>query len=560
MARILVVDDDPSMVQVISELCRESGHETVAFNSGTRALTNLADQTVHLVITDMRMEGCGGMEVLKACKKVKPDVPVIVVTGDKGVEHGVQALKAGAFDYVTKPFKVEDLRGSISRALSRKKGAVLDAAEDEERAKRSEVPSKPLNIIGSSKRMQEVFNLISKVANLDSTILIQGESGTGKELVARALHFNSHRADKAFVPINCSALPENLLESELFGHKKGAFTGAFQDKIGLFEEAEGGTIFLDEINSMAPALQTKLLRVLQERRVRRVGDTKSIEINVRVLTATNEPLYPKTRNGTFREDLYYRIAVIPIEMPALRERPEDIPDLVAHFLRRNASSARCAEYSMDGGVLERLMEYSWPGNVRELENAVERACALCDNCRIQTGHLPATVLSLKGPDGVSSPAVPQVGFMTGRPLAAFLEHVETRYISETIAACHGSREKAAKLLQISLATLYRKLEAGKRSSGSDGSSITGGLSKPLAAKGMSGAPTKGAPVSRDVPVRPVAPRGKVTKSRGSSGGRVAEAPKGTGKGRAVENGSRGKQASKGASSKGVLRKQGARRR
>lgn len=475
MARILVVDDDPSMVQVISELCRELGHQTVAFNSGTKALSNLADQTVHLVITDMRMEGCGGMDVLRACKKHKPDVPVIMVTGDKGVEQGVQALKAGAFDYVTKPFKVEDLRGSISRALSRKRGNGMEVAE-EERAKRSEVPSKPMNIIGSSKRMQEVFNLIGKVANLDSTILIQGESGTGKELVARALHFNSHRADKAFVPINCSALPENLLESELFGHKKGAFTGAFQDKIGLFEEAEGGTIFLDEINSMAPALQTKLLRVLQERRVRRVGDTKSIEINVRVLTATNESLYPKTRNGTFREDLYYRIAVIPIEMPSLRERPEDIPDLVAHFLRRNASSARCAEYTMDAGVLERLMEYSWPGNVRELENAVERACALCDDCRIQASHLPATVLSLKGPDGVSSPA-PSVGFITGRPLSAFLEHVETRYIHETISACHGSREKAAKLLQISLATLYRKLEVGKRTVATEGAGSPSGMQK-----------------------------------------------------------------------------------
>jgi DNA-binding NtrC family response regulator len=558
MARILVVDDDPSMVQVISELCRESGHETVAFNSGTRALTNLADQTVHLVITDMRMEGCGGMDVLKACKKVKPDVPVIMVTGDKGVEQGVQALKAGAFDYVTKPFKVEDLRGSIARALSRKKGGALEAAE-EERAKRSEVPSKPMNIIGSSKRMQEVFNLISKVANLDSTILIQGESGTGKELVARALHFNSHRADKAFVPINCSALPENLLESELFGHKKGAFTGAFQDKIGLFEEAEGGTIFLDEINSMAPALQTKLLRVLQERRVRRVGDTKSIEINVRVLTATNEPLYPKTRNGTFREDLYYRIAVIPIEMPALRERPEDIPDLVAHFLRRNATSARCTEYTMDSGVLERLMEYSWPGNVRELENAVERACALCENCRIQASHLPATVLSLKGPDGVSSPALPSVGFATGRSLSVFLEQVETKYISETISACQGSREKAAKLLQISLATLYRKLEAGKRSVVADGSPVGAPFqSKPP--KGGAVTPLKAVGVPRVAVSRGPDGRGKVSKTRRHGVSRVDVTSKPASKAGPAGNASARKLVSKVVSPKGPSRKRGSNRR
>jgi DNA-binding NtrC family response regulator len=407
--------------------------------------------------------------------------------------------------------------------------------------------------------MQEVFNLISKVANLDSTILIQGESGTGKELVARALHFNSHRADKAFVPINCSALPENLLESELFGHKKGAFTGAFQDKIGLFEEAEGGTIFLDEINSMAPALQTKLLRVLQERRVRRVGDTKSIEINVRVLTATNEPLYPKTRNGTFREDLYYRIAVIPIEMPALRERPEDIPDLVAHFLRRNASSARCTEYTMDSGVLERLMEYSWPGNVRELENAVERACALCENCRIQTSHLPATVLSLKGPDGVCSPALPSVGFATGRSLSVFLEQVETKYISETISACQGSREKAAKLLQISLATLYRKLEAGKRSVVADGSPV-GAPFQTKPPKGGAATPPKAVSSPRGAVSRGPDDRGKVSKIRRHAMVRVDVTSKPASKAGPAGNASARKLVSKVVSSKGPARQRGSNRR
>ncbi len=307
--------------------------------------------------------------------------------------------------------------------------------------------------------MQLVYSLINKVADTDSTVLIQGESGTGKELVARGLHFNSNRQHHPFVAINCSALPENLLESELFGHKKGAFTGAVADKRGLFEEANLGTIFLDEVNSMAPQLQTKLLRVLQEREVRRVGDNKSSPVNVRVVGATNEPLLPKLKDGTFREDLYYRLAVIPIEIPALRERLEDVPLLVNHFLQKQAGAASGETKKIDPKAVDILCHYDYPGNVRELENAIERACALCENDMILPADLPpnivATALGEKADQARAAMPV-------GEPLEDFIQQQERGYIEATLAHCGGSREKAATMLGISMATLYRKVEPKKK--------------------------------------------------------------------------------------------------
>jgi transcriptional regulator with PAS, ATPase and Fis domain len=289
-------------------------------------------------------------------------------------------------------------------------------------------------------------------------VLITGESGTGKELLAKAIHNASPRRAKPFVAINCSAMAENLLESELFGHKKGSFTGAVQDKIGLFEEAELGTIFLDEVNSMAVSLQTKLLRVLQERQIRKVGDNKSHPINVRVLAATNEALHDKIKNSNFREDLYYRLAVIPIEMPALRERIDDIPLLVQHFLQKNATTTNTEPKKIDPKALETLAHYRWPGNVRELENAIERACALCDEGLIKVQDLP--------PQIVRQASAPQMeaasGLLpVGQTLDEYIRDQERRYIEETIKHNGGSREKAAKMLGISMATLYRKLEVRK---------------------------------------------------------------------------------------------------
>ncbi len=450
MARILIIDDDPAMVQVISDICQERGHQTVAYSSGQKALENLATHAPQLVITDVRMDKIGGLDVLRECREMLPGTPVIMITAYKMLETGIEAMKMGAYDYITKPFKVDDLQLSIQRALDHQhdRREIRNLRQIVKEKYRFE------NIIGTSLRMQEIYNLIAKVADTDSTILIQGESGTGKELVARALHFNSTRQHQPFVAINCSALPENLLESELFGHKKGAFTGAVQDKIGLFEEAELGTIFLDEVNSMAVSLQTKLLRVLQERQIRRVGDTKSSAINVRVLAATNEGLQEKIKAGSFREDLYYRLAVIPIEMPALRERLDDIPLLVQHFLNKNAAQTGTEPKKIDQKALDTLGGYRWPGNVRELENAIERACALCDDGQIRVSDLPPQIIRQ-----ANAPVSEHSGILpVGQTLDEYIRDQERRYIEETIKFNAASREKAAKMLGISMATLYRKLE------------------------------------------------------------------------------------------------------
>jgi DNA-binding NtrC family response regulator len=459
MARVLIIDDDPAMVQVMSDICSESGHTPIAYNSGEKALGALASHAPQLVLTDVRMDGVGGMEVLRVCRETMPGTPVIMITANKQLQMGIEAMKAGAYDYIPTPFKVDELRISIGRAIEHQNERV------EMKTLRQAVREKYRfeNIVGTSKRMQRVFDLIGKVANTDSTILIEGESGTGKELVARALHFNSSRQNQPFVAINCSALPENLLESELFGHRKGAFTGAVADKIGLFEEAEGGTIFLDEVNSMSPLMQTKLLRVLQERTLRRVGDTKSVPIHVRVLAATNEPLYEMTQSGAFREDLYYRLAVIPIELPPLRNRLDDIPLLVQYFLQKQALNQKTEDLiRVDGGALQLLAAYRWPGNVRELENAMERACALCEDGIIHVRDLPPHLAKQEGllREG-GSLLIP-----VGEKLAKFMQVQETAYIEATIRMNEGVREQAARMLGISMATLYRKLEVSRKAAGS----------------------------------------------------------------------------------------------
>src|SRR5450432_3045094 len=451
MARILIIDDDPAMVSVISDICQERGHQTIAYASGQKALENLAAHSPQLVISDLRMDKVGGLDILRECREVLPQTPVILITAYKTVETALEAMKLGAYDYITKPFKVDELQLTIQRALDNQ------SLVRENRNLRQIVKEKYRfeNIIGTSTKMQEIYNLIAKVADTDSTILIQGESGTGKELVARALHFNSTRQHQPFVAINCSALPENLLESELFGHKKGSFTGAVQDKIGLFEEAEAGTIFLDEVNSMAQPLQTKLLRVLQERQVRRVGDNKSIPVNVRVVGATNEVLQGKMKDGSFREDLYYRLAVIPVEIPPLRERLEDVPLLVNHFLQKQANLTGSEPKKIDPKALELLCQYDYPGNVRELENAIERACALCEEGLILSGDLPPQIVDFANENAARKS---KESMQVGQSLDEFIQQQERKYIEATLAQYKGAREKAASVLGISMATLYRKLE------------------------------------------------------------------------------------------------------
>jgi DNA-binding NtrC family response regulator len=455
MAKIVVIDDEPAMVEVIVTLCREKGHQVFPFNSASKAVEQLDSIAPQVVIADIKMETMTGFDVLRHVREHHRQTAVILITAYGTVETAVEAMKMGAYDYVTKPFKIDELQLTVQRALD------YQAALRENVYLRKELKNRYRfeNIIGTSGKMQSVYNLISKVADTDSTVLIVGESGTGKELVARGLHFNSNRQHHPFVAINCSALPENLLESELFGHKKGSFTGAIVDKRGLFEEANLGTIFLDEVNSMAPALQTKLLRVLQEREVRRVGDNKSSPVNVRVVGATNEALLPKLKDGTFREDLYYRLAVIPIELPALRERLEDVPLLVNHFLQKQASATGGEPKKIDAEAVDILCHYNYPGNVRELENAIERAWALCENDLILSSDLPPHIVSHAKGDKQDQVLA---SMPVGQSLDDFVQQQERNYIEATLQHCDGSREKAANMLGISMATLYRKIEPKKK--------------------------------------------------------------------------------------------------
>jgi len=477
MAKVLLIDDEVTMVQMVTELLRREGHEVYPFSNFNEAMETLEAQRPELVITDLYLDKTRthGLEILEKARSLNPPSTVIMITAYATIETAVDAMKKGAFDYLEKPFKVDDLRLCVRRALS-----YNDAISENVYLRKQLKKKYQFNqLIGNSTAMQQVFKMIERVADTDSTILILGESGTGKELVARALHFNSRRQFAPFIPINCSALPENLLESELFGHCKGAFTGAINDKKGLFQEADGGTIFLDEIGSMPPVLQSRLLRVLQEKEVRRVGDNVPVSVNVRVLAATNEPLEQRVKEGTFREDLYYRLNVIPINLSALRERREDIPLLVMHFLREKVDPRTGKMFQITRKALDVLGAFTWPGNVRELENAIERACALCENAVIKVADLPPAVAKTAPTDGpeevVESPAAADgAGAMLtigaqggaaaastlGQPLGAlkdFLREQELTYVNRALAQTGGDKEKAAELLGVSVATLYRKL-------------------------------------------------------------------------------------------------------
>src|SRR5881296_4339508 len=376
MAKVLLADDEVTMVQMVAELIRAEGHEVFPFTNGNSALEAIETVVPELVITDLYLDRtrAQGLDILHKARSLSPPAVVIVITGFGSIDTALEAMKKGAYDYVKKPFKLDEFRLCIQRALS------YNTAISENVYLRKQLKKKYQfsQIVGSSATMQEVFKMIERVADTDSTILVLGESGTGKELVAKALHYNSRRQLSPFVPVNCSALPENLLESELFGHRKGAFTGAINDKKGLFQEADGGTIFLDEVGSMSSMLQSRLLRVLQEREVRRVGDNVPIYVNVRVVAASNEPLEKRIKDGSFREDLYYRLNVIPIMLPSLRERRDDIPLLVAHYIRAKINARSGQTFALTRQVMEALCAYDWPGNVRELDNVLQRACALCD--------------------------------------------------------------------------------------------------------------------------------------------------------------------------------------
>ena len=450
MARILIVDIENSTLDEVSNLCRDRGHQPYPYNSWEAALESLSKLTPQLVMVDVNMEKAGGFDILRECTEKLPQAAVVMISTLASIDTAAEAMKLGAYDYITKPFNRDELDLCIRRALEyqallRQSGPLRRGPLDEYKFE---------NLLGTSGRMQAIYRLIGKVADMDSTILIQGESGAGKELVARALHYNSARQHQPFLAINCSALPESLLESELFGHKKGAFPGAVTDKMGLFEEANNGTVFLDEVNSASQQLQAKLLRVLHERRIRRLGDTKPIPINARLVAASNESLKDKIRSGGFREDLYFRLSVIPIEIPPLRERMEDLPLLINFFVQKYAAQTGTELKEIDENAMGCLTRYTWPGNVRELESAVERACALSENGRIRVTDLPPHILGEMRTFEERFASEWEIG----QQLDHFVRNQEKKYIEMTLKFNQGSREKTASMLGISIATLYRKLD------------------------------------------------------------------------------------------------------
>jgi len=452
MPRILVVDNEAGILSVLSTLLKAEGYEVVPTRESDKALEIVkSDEKFDLMIFDVRMTPVSGMQLLKVSRELRPSTAVIILTAYATVESAIEALRLGAFDYVKKPFEVDELLITVQHAL--------DYAHtlEENRDLKEQLGSryKFENIVAESVAMKNVCQMIERVAPTDTSILIIGESGTGKELVARAIHGHSRRKDRRFVAVNCAALPEALLESEMFGHVKGSFTGAMANKEGLFEVANGGTIFLDEISGMSMNTQTKLLRVLQEREVRRVGANDDIKIDVRVIAATN--MRPETiiKNQTFREDLYYRVSVIPIEIKPLRERVDDIIPLVTHVLRREIPKGGTIP-TLEAEVADLLLRYEWPGNVRELENAVKHALAFSDGNKITRAVLPQKILG-----AVSMAARPVVtsadGSLKYRSLRGFLREREREYVGQVLAHFGGDKGKTAEALQISLASLYRKI-------------------------------------------------------------------------------------------------------
>jgi len=452
MAHILLVDDEPSILSVLSTLLKAEGHEVAPALGGDKALEILKDQEFDLMISDIRMSPVDGMQLLTMARKEYPRMAAIMITAYGSVETAVEAMKQGAFDYVTKPFKVDELLITVQRALEYNNALVENVTLKAQLETRYHFE----NIIAESPAMRKCCEMIERVAATDATVLIQGDSGTGKELVAKAIHAYSKRKKEAFVPINCAAMPEPLLESEMFGHVKGAFTGASANKEGLFEVADGGTIFLDEIGSMPASIQGKLLRVLQEKEIRQVGGTKTIKVDVRVLAATNERLDDLMEQGKFREDLFYRLSVIPIDIAPLRERREDILPLVYHVLRAEVGEGREMP-EIEPTVQMILEQYDWPGNVRELENAMRHACTFAKDNIIRQGDLPAKIVNSVDISNMPIGADISPDQYRGKSLKGFLRSKETEYLSQVLNYMEGDKEAAAKALKISLATLYRKL-------------------------------------------------------------------------------------------------------
>jgi len=443
--RILVVDDDLEMCGLLSDVLSQEGFSALTINQSLEASKTIKKEEFDVIVTDLRMKGLKGLDLLEEAKRVAPLTPVIIITAFGTIESAIQAMKMGAYDYITKPFQIDEFILTVKKALENrllKKEVVRLRKEVESRYHYHQ-------LIGKSPSMRSIYDLVERIGDSNSNVLITGESGTGKELVARAIHYSGSRKEGPFIPINCAAIPETLLESELFGYKKGAFTDAKADKKGLLFEAAEGTIFLDEVTEMSPLFQAKLLRVIEEREVRPLGDTNSYSVDVRIISASNRDIKDLIHQGRFREDLYFRMKVIDIEVPPLRERREDIPLLVEHFINQFGKKPNRKISGVSEEVLRILINYSWPGNVRELENIIQRAIALCRHEAILPEDLPSSMLRAPNKESLLE---------KGLHKKYTLDQLEKEYIKNVLIEAGGNKSKAAEILGLDRKTLYRKIE------------------------------------------------------------------------------------------------------
>jgi two-component system, NtrC family, response regulator AtoC len=475
--QILVVDDEPNLRRVLSAQLERDGYDVHTAEDGEQALTILKEHHIDLVITDLRMPRIDGMELLRRTQKMDADLPVVMITAHGTVDNAVEALKTGAFDYLTKPFDQVEVRTIVAKALKTRDLSATEASHPFHEVPVEGDGGARYGIIGQSSSILDLYSVLDRVADTPTTVLITGESGTGKELVARALHESSSRSDKSFIKVNCAAIPKDLMESELFGYERGAFTGAVGSKPGRFELASGGTLFLDEIGSIPVEMQVKLLRALQESEFERVGGVRTIRVDVRLIAATNSDLKKEIAQGSFREDLYYRLNVVPIRLPSLRERATDIPLLVTHFIRKFNARLKKNIDGVEPAALARLTAYPWPGNIRELENVIERAVLFCDGDELHLSDLPAEVLGSSGaglgeaptttPLPPPSSSEPSSGPSDGlkEQVKAAMSRLERELIVRALEQTGGNVTHAARLLKISRKGLQLKMkELGLRES------------------------------------------------------------------------------------------------
>jgi nitrogen regulation protein NR(I) len=463
--QVLIVDDEPNLRKILSAQLTRDGYDVLTAEDGEQGLQLLHEHHIDLVVTDLKMPKVDGMTLLKKAVEEDPELPIVLITAHATVDTAVEALKSGAFDFVTKPFDKDEVRQIVAKALKTRELRGRDATPVSRGAR--------FGIIGSSPGIAELYSILERVADTPTTVLITGESGTGKELVARALHEHSGRKDKPFIKVNCAAIPKELIESELFGYERGAFTGAVASKPGRFELANGGTLFLDEIGEIPIEMQVKLLRALQESEFERVGGIKTIRVDVRLVAATNRDLKKLIASGAFREDLFYRLNVVPIRLPALRERTGDIPLLVEHFLAKFNERLRKRVEGVEQGALDLLVQYPWPGNIRELENVIERAVLFCDTHELNAGALPPEV---RGIPAIANVPLPEADLQAALASEGGLkEHVrvamsrlEKELVSRALQQTSGNVTHAARLLKISRKGLQLKMkELGLREGSSD---------------------------------------------------------------------------------------------